>query len=171
MNRRRKIVATLVGIPLAAIALLATIGSLRDSHIVTVTRSTCADRDVMWELWANVPERVEWDRGLEYINVDGPFEAGSTGTVKVEGQGPIAYRIIEVDPKNTYTDRFESLLWTHTDWHHRIEQNDDGCYDVTWELETRGPLSIFSLPALKSIFGEEIPIAVDEFVELAESRS
>ncbi|MFD3507917.1 hypothetical protein [Nocardia sp. NPDC058666] len=171
MTRRRKVVLTLVGIPLAAVALLATIGSLRDSHIVTVTRSTCADRDVMWELWANVPERVEWDKGLEYINVDGPFEAGTSGTVEVEGRGPIEYRIIEVDPKNGYTDRFESLLWTHTDWHHRIELNTDGCYDVTWELEARGPLSIISLPVLESIFGEEIPIAVDEFVALAESRS
>lgn len=107
MTRRRKIVATLVGVPLVAVALLATIGSLKDSHILTVTRSTCADRDVVWDLWANVPQRVKWDKGLEYINVDGPFEVGTTGTVKVEGQGPIKYRIMEVDPKNRYTDRFE----------------------------------------------------------------
>lgn len=171
MTRRRKIVPTFVGIPLAAIALLATIGSLRESHIVTVTRPTCANQDVMWELWANVPERVEWDKGLEYINVDGPFDEGTTGTVKVEGQGPIKYKITEVNPKNGYTDRFESLLWTHTDWHHRIEPDDHGCYEVTWELKARGPLSIISLPVLKSIFGKEVPIAVDEFIELAESRS
>lgn len=171
MTRRRKIVPMLAGIPLAAIALLATIGSLRESHIIKVTRSTCANQDVMWELWVNVPERVEWDKGLEYINVDGPFEEGATGTVKVEGQGPIKYKIIEVDPKNGYTDRFESLLWTYTDWHHRIEPDGEGCYAVTWELKARGPLSIISLPVLKRIFGEEVPSAVDEFVELAESRS
>lgn len=125
----------------------------------------------MWELWADVPERTEWDKGLEYIEVDGPFQAGTTGTVKVEGQGPISYEIIEVVPKERYTDRFESLLWTHTDWHHQIEPNDQGGHDVTWRLEARGPLSLISLPVLKNIFGEEVPAAVDEFVDLAEARS
>lgn len=171
MTRRRKITWSLAGGPLAAIALLAAIGSLRESHLIKVTRSTCADRDVMWDLWADVPERVEWDKGLEYINVDGSFEEGATGTVKVTGQGPIKYKIIEVDPKSGYTDRFESLLWTHTDWHHRIESTGENCYDVTWELKARGPLSLILLPALKNIFGKEVPTAVDEFVELAESRS
>lgn len=168
MAHQRKIVLLAVGIPFATTALLAAIGSMRVSRIVKVTRSTCADRDVMWDLWANVPERVDWDKGLEYININGPFEEGASGTVKVEGQKPIRYTIVAVDPKNSYTDRFQSLLWTHTDWHHRIEPNSAGCYDVTWELTAQGPLSILLLPVLKRVFGKEVPLAVAEFVKLAE---
>ncbi|WP_330230469.1 SRPBCC family protein [Nocardia sp. NBC_00508] len=168
---RRTLVLGVLALLIAAAAVLATVGSLRDSHIVTVTRTTDANPDVMWELWSNVPARTEWDRGLEYINVDGPFEAGTTGTVKVEGQDPVRYEIVEVTPKESFTDRFESLLGTHTDWHHTIQRRADGRYDVTWRLETRGPLSLISLPVLKSIFGEEVPTAVTEFVQLAENRS
>ena len=171
MSRRRKIILIALVVPIGLIAGLAVVGSLRDTHVVTVTRSTTADRDVIWELWADVEHRPEWDKGLEYINLDGPFEAGATGTVKVEGQDPIKYKVIEVAPKERYTDRFESLPGTHTDWKHTIETNEHGGYDVTWRLETRGPLSLISLPVLKSIFGEEIPAAVDEFVTLAEARS
>ncbi|MBL1075822.1 SRPBCC family protein [Nocardia sp. 2] len=163
-----------LGIPLLLLvvaAVLAVLGSLRDSHIVTVTRVTEADPDVMWELWSDVPARTEWDRGLQYIDIDGPFQAGTSGTVKVEGQDPVRYEIVEVTPKVSFTDRFQSLLWTHTDWHHTIEHRADGRYEVTWRLETRGPLSLISLPVLKNIFGEEVPTAVTEFVQLAESRS
>lgn len=164
----------MVGVPVLLVAIvgvLAAVGSLRDSHVVTVTRTTDANPDVMWELWSDVPARTEWDRGLQYIEIDGPFEAGTVGTVKVEGQDPVRYEIVEVAPKVSFTDRFESLLWTHTDWHHSIERRSDGRYDVTWRLEARGPLSLVSLPVLKNIFGEEVPAAVDEFVQLAESRS
>ncbi|MBB4934625.1 hypothetical protein F4561_005445 [Lipingzhangella halophila] len=171
MTRLRKVILSITGALLGVIALLAVIGSVRDTHVVTVTRSTDASRDVLWDLWADVPARTEWDKGLEYIELDGPFEAGTTGTVKVEGQDPINYEVVAVDPKNSYTDRFNSLPWTHTDWHHEIEPNGDGGYDVTWRLEARGPLSLLTLPVLKGIFGEEVPTAVDEFVALAESRS
>ena len=174
MRLRRAIVVAVIFVPLlaiAAIAVIAVIGSLRDSHIVTVTRSTTADPEVMWRLWADVPARTDWDKGLDYIEVDGPFAAGTAGTVKVQGQDPIRYQIIDVQPETSYTDRFESLLWTHTDWHHHIHPREDGGHDVTWQLEARGPLSLLSLPVLKNIFGEEIPLAVDEFVALAEARS
>lgn len=170
MSRR----ALVLGTPLlliAVAAVLVVLGSLRDSHIVTVTRTTEADPDVIWELWTDVPARTEWDRGLQYIDIDGPFQAGTTGTVQVEGQGPVRYEIVEVTTNVSFTDRFESLLWTHTDWHHTIERQVDGRYAVTWRLETRGPLSLISLPVLKNIFGEEVPTAVTEFIRLAESRS
>lgn len=170
MTRRRKVVLSIAGALVGLVALLALLGSVRDIHIVTVTRSTDACRDAMWDLWADVPARTEWDKGLDYIELDGPFEAGTTGTVKVQGQDPIAYEVVEVVPQERYTDRFKSLPWTHTDWHHTIEPNDQGGYDVTWRLEARGPLSILTLPVTTSIFGAEVPGAVDEFVGLAESR-
>lgn len=153
------------------VAILALVGSLRDTHIVTTTRTTDASPDVMWELWADVPNRTEWDHGLEYIEIDGPFEKGTTGVVKVEGQSEIEWKLIEVTPKSAYTDRFQSLPGTHTDWHHTIESNGDGTYDVTWRLETRGPLSILTLPVTNALLGNEVPNAVDEFVALAEERS
>ena len=170
MSRRRKIALLTVGGLLGLMAVLAVVGSVRDTHIVTVTRSTDAPRSVLWDLWADVPSRTDWDKGLEYIRLDGPFKAGATGTVKVEGQGPIPYEVVDVNPEDSYTDRFKSLPATHTDWHHTIAPNGDGGYDVTWRLEARGPLSILTLPVTKAIFGGEIPGAVDEFVSLAESR-
>lgn len=174
MTRRRKVRNVLMSIAgglLGVLALLALIGSLRDTHVVTVTRSTDASREVIWEMWADVSARTDWDHGLEYIDLDGQFTPGTTGTVKVEGQDPVAYEIVEVVPGESYTDRFESLPWTHTDWHHTVEPNDRGGFEVTWRLEARGPLSIITLPVTKTIFNDEVPSAVDEFVELAEERS
>lgn len=171
LRRRGKVLLVVIGVIALTVAALAAVGSVRDTHIVTVTRTTDADPEVMWQLWADVDRRTEWDRGLEYIRLDGAFRAGATGSVKVRGQGPISYEVVEVVPRQRFTDRFNSLLGTHTDWHHSIEPRADGRYDVTWRLEARGPLSLLAAPVLTSIFGDEVPTAVDEFVRLAESRS
>lgn len=171
MSRSRKIVLGILITLLVTTGLAVAVGSFRHTHIITVTRTTTADPNVMWHLWEDVPNRTDWDHGLDYIKLDDEFREGAAGTVKVDGQDPLDYEIIDVDPGIGFTDRFYSFAGTYTDWHHTINERPDGRHDVTWRLEASGPLSLISTPALKSIFGDEVPAAVDEFVELAEKRT
>jgi hypothetical protein len=101
----------------------------------------------------------------------GPSSGRPGGVPQADRSAVNSGDVIRARYGQSYTDRFESLLWTHTDWHHHLEPHHEGGYDVSWRLEARGPLSLISLPVLESIFGEEVSTAVDDFVELAEARS
>ena len=52
-------------------------------HVITVTRQTTAKPEAIWRLWADVPNRTHWDDSLERITLQGPFQSGAAGTVKL----------------------------------------------------------------------------------------
>ncbi len=89
-----------VGIPGAII------GSTMNVPVIEVTRKTTATREQVWELWADVPNRTRWDADLEYTRLDGPFQTGSTGEVKLKGQPAGKFLITYCEPLEGYTDRF-----------------------------------------------------------------
>lgn len=152
-------------------ATLATVGSLRTTHLITVTRETTASPEHIWPLWADVPERTRWDEGLEWIRIDGPFETGSTGEVKLRGQPAVPYEIIECDPMRSYTDRFYPPAGGRMDWHHTIEDRGDGTWAVTFRVTVRGPTSLALTPVFKQILNDELPATVDRLIALAEASA
>jgi hypothetical protein len=149
-------------------ATLAAVGSLRATHVVTVTRETTATREQIWQLWADVPERTRWDDGLEWIRVDGPFETGATGEVKLKGQPAVRLEILECDPARGYTDRFFLPAGARMDWHHTILDRGNGTRVVTFRVVVKGPTALMLTPVLKRILGDELPATVDRLVALAE---
>ncbi len=47
-------------------------------------------------LFADVASWPEWNKGIEWVTLDGPFAAGTTGQMKVPSQEPFAFRLIAV---------------------------------------------------------------------------
>lgn len=168
-SRTRLMVGTGLGLALVA-TVLALLGSMRSMQVATVSRSTTATAEAVWELWADVPQRTRWDEGLEWIRSDGPFGQGTTGTVKLKGQPQRHFEVIEANRPTEYTDRFFLPAGTRMDWRHRIEQRPDGHY-VTFTVRVQGPTALLLTPILRSILGEELPGTVDRLVTMAEAKN
>ncbi|HEY5234585.1 MAG TPA: hypothetical protein VIJ14_00280, partial [Rhabdochlamydiaceae bacterium] len=54
------------------------------------TVETSASPAAIWEIWQDVVLWNTGDHGIEYSTINGPFEVGSTGTIKPKG-GPLVH--------------------------------------------------------------------------------
>lgn len=149
----------------------AIIGSRTTMKIITVTRKTTASEQAIWELWANAPDRTRWDDSLEWATINGPFEKGATGEVKLKGQPVRKFEIMEAVPDARYTDRFYLPMGGKMDWHHSITELGDGQREVTFAIEASGPTVFLLGPIMKQILKNDLPPTVEKLLQVAESAS
>jgi len=170
VNVRKTIVRTgliILGVLFMVAIPGAIIGSTTNVPVIEVTRTTMATREQVWDLWADVPNRTKWDADLEYAKIDGPFQTGSTGEVKLKEQPARRFLITDCKPLEGYTDRFFLPLYGKMDWHHTMRDTKDGL-QVTFRIEVTGPSALILAPVLKQILEDELPPAVDDLIALAE---
>jgi Polyketide cyclase / dehydrase and lipid transport len=74
------------------------------SYIYTHTVETDLTPEAIWALYDDVSTWPSWDAGAELITRDGPFEAGTTGTMKFVGQEALQYRLKKVEPRREFVD-------------------------------------------------------------------
>ena len=171
---RKRIVRTgltIVGVPVVVAVSGAVIGSTTDVPVIEVTREvtreTTATREQIWGLWADVPNRTRWDADLEYARLDGPFQTGSTGEVKLEKQPARRFLITYCEPLEGYTDRFFLPFYGKMDWHHTIKETKGG-REVTFRVEVSGPSALILAPVMQNILRDDLPPTVDRLISLAE---
>jgi hypothetical protein len=160
-----------LGVGLGVVTLtagLAAVGTSRTTHVLTVSRTTTASPEAIWELWADVANRTRWDEGLEWARIDGPFQQGASGQVKLRDQPTRRFEIIECQPMRRYTDRFFLPLGTTMDWHHAVEERGPNQRQVTFRVVAKGPSSLVLAPVLRRILQGELPQTVDKLINLAE---
>lgn len=168
-RRRRIAVATLGALAVAALA-VAVAGSLSSRHLITVRRTTTAPAATVWELWSAVPQRTRWDPSLEWATLDGPFQAGSRGTLKIHDQPAREFEIVEATPNRSYTDRYFLPLGARMDWEHTITDTGPDRREVVFTVTLKGPTSVVLAPILTGILNNELPTAVDQLIHLSEAR-
>ncbi|MFG1639725.1 SRPBCC family protein [Amycolatopsis sp. NPDC049252] len=85
----------------------------------THTETSTAPAAAIWPLWADTARWPEWDAGVRSVVLDGPFEAGVSGTMTMDGMPPIPFTLTEVTGGRSFTDetrlpdallRFEHVL-------------------------------------------------------------
>jgi hypothetical protein len=59
---------------------------------------------VIWALYEDVRTWPLWDDQAGAVTRDGPFAAGTTGTMTFTGQDPLAYRLVRVEPEREFLD-------------------------------------------------------------------
>lgn len=167
-GRIRRVLLRLTVGALALIAVVATVGTLTTTNVVTVTRTTTASADAIWNLWADVPHRTRWDTDLEWARINGPFQQGATGEVKLTDQPVRAFEVIGYHPTNGYTDRFFLPLDTSMDWHHTITELGDGRRDVTFRVEVTGPTALVVALIAGNILNDDLPATVERLTTFAD---
>jgi hypothetical protein len=69
------------------------------SHTVETTASPAG----IWRIWTDVPNWKSWDDGLKSAELNGPFAAGTTGTL-IPDKGPKSrFVLTEVIDEQSYT--------------------------------------------------------------------
>jgi hypothetical protein len=168
MNKAPGILARL-GLGVVALsAAAAAVGALTTTHVATVTRTTTASPEAIWNLWADVPNRTRWDSGLVWARIDGPFQQGATGEVRLKDQPTRRFEVVDSRPPRRYTDRFFLPMGTSMDWHHSIDELDDNRRQVTFRVEVTGPTALILAPIAKNILGDELPQTIDRLTAIAE---
>lgn len=104
------------------------------SHTVETTATPAQ----VWPLYADVARWREWDSGLEAVELDGPFAAGSAGTMQVEGQPPLTWTLTEVVDGELFTDVTEIPGVATLTFVHRLEATATGTR-ITHEVRIEGP--------------------------------
>jgi len=68
---------------------------------------TDASVEAIFAILTDVSAWPEWNAGVERVDLNGPFVAGTTGTMVVPGQDPLTFRLVWVDEAGGFEDETE----------------------------------------------------------------
>jgi Polyketide cyclase / dehydrase and lipid transport len=126
------------------------------------THDSDAAPEAVFALWADVEGWPSWDASLSATTLDGPFAAGTTGTLHPQGMPePIAFRLTAVEPGAGFADetRLGPLALR---FEHRVEPHEWGSRIVV-SIEAEGPDADQFGPAV----AEDLPESVAALAEAA----
>ena len=135
--------------------------------IIKHTVETTASPEAIWEIWQDVTNWNTWDHGIEYSTIDGPFKAGTTGTLKPKG-GPLVHtKLTAVEPKKLFIDEAKLTLARIIVSHFLTESN--GKTYVTHQIEMTGPLAFFFAFVIERNMKKNLPQEMAAMIKKAES--
>lgn len=108
------------------------------TYTYTHTIEADVSPDAVWALYDDVTTWPDWDAQAEKITRDGPFAAGTTGTMTFKGQDPLHYRLVKVEPKREWVDETPvgDIVVRVS---HRLNPLSDGRLQITYAAEIDGP--------------------------------
>ncbi|SEG88635.1 Polyketide cyclase / dehydrase and lipid transport [Nonomuraea solani] len=123
---------------------------------------TTAPAAAVWARYAAVNDWTAWDTGLLQVDLEGPFEVGTEGTMTPAGQHTVRFRIVELVTNELFTD--ETVVAGMTlRFIHRLTETETGTR-VVHRVEITGPGAEQIGPAVTS----DVPEAMAALVKLAE---
>ncbi len=127
---------------------------------------TTATVEAIWRIFQDTSTWNRWNEGIERIDIEGPFAAGTWFTMKPPGQEVLRSRLLEVRDNEYFVDetRVGDLVVTVT---HRIERLGVKGARVTYSIETTGAGAAEIGPAIAADF----PVVLSALARTAEQRS
>lgn len=99
---------------------------------------TDASPEAIWRLYTDPSSWPSWDSGIEHMELDGPFAAGTTGRLTPVGQDNLPFTLIEVVPTRRFVDETHVaglvLRFIHT-----LVPEPTGGTTITHRVEIIGP--------------------------------
>ena len=127
---------------------------------------TDATPEAIWPLYADVPAWPRWDQGLEWVTLNGPFAAGSTGSLKVPGQDPLPFTLLDVRPLEGFSDEtYIPDLAIRFD--HSVVPTSTGKTRITHRVSITGPAADDAGPQLGPQITADVPEAMEALADLA----
>ncbi|MEI6791092.1 MAG: SRPBCC family protein [Myxococcaceae bacterium] len=107
--------------------------------IIEHTVETTASPSAIWQVWQDVANWNTWDHGIEFSAINGPFQVGTTGTLKPKG-GPLVHtKLTRVELMKSFVDE-AALPLTRIIVSHSLEKSGVKTR-VTHRIEMKGLLS------------------------------
>lgn len=135
--------------------------------ITTYTIETTATPAQIWQVWQDVENWKNWDDTIEYSRLEGSFQAGSRGTLKLKRTPQLEFVLMEVEPfKKVVQDTSVTLAKVVST---QLMSQVGGKTQVTFEIDIKGPLAFVYALMLRSSIKKKIPKEMDEMVKIAET--
>jgi Polyketide cyclase / dehydrase and lipid transport len=124
--------------------------------------------EAVWALYEDVGTWPSWDAQAELITRDGPFAAGTAGTMRFAGQEPLEYRLTKVEPLREFVDEtaVDALVVRVS---HRLEPLPSGRLRITHRAEIDGPED--EARRVGPMITADFPDTMTSLVALAKERS
>src|SRR5437867_2928223 len=100
---------------------------------------TKANPEKIWNCWKDVPSWPRWDHELEWSQIEGSFEPGTSGKLKPKGWPVTAFRITSVE-NDGYQDE-TILLLTKVVFTHKMQRIAANRTIITHRAEVKGLLA------------------------------
>ncbi len=125
---------------------------------------TNASPEAIWKLFSDVPNWKKWNAGIESIEIQGPFSAGTVFIMTPPGQEPLFSRLVEVRENEAFVDetRVDDVVVLVT---HRIDSLASGRTCVTYAVQVSGP----SAEEIGRAVSSDFPDVLKALVALAQS--
>jgi hypothetical protein len=105
----------------------------------SATRISTAAPAAFFARWGDMATWPEWNADTEWVRLDGPFTAGSTGVLKPKG-GPKTKFVITELTDQVFTD-VSLLMGARLTFHHTVAPTADGGTEVSVTVTLTGPLA------------------------------
>lgn len=128
---------------------------------------TTAPAPALWRRWSDVPAWPSWNAGIENIQIDGPFQAGTAFTMTPPGEDPVPMRLTEVVPGELFTDEMNAGDFVVRTVH-RLTPVPGGRTRITYRTEITGPAAGQVGPELGPAITADFPDVLAALVALAE---
>ena len=136
----------------------------RTEHSIETTAAPRA----IWRLWADVDGWPEWNGGIERIQLEGPFAAGSRIVMTPSGQEPVELRLAEVVEPDRFVDEAdlgEVVVRTS----HYVQPLQGEGTRVTYRMEITGPAADSLGPRIGPEISGDFPQVLAALAERAEA--
>lgn len=131
------------------------------------TETTTAPPSAVWARWADPATWPEWDPETTAARLDGPFEAGTSGSLTPAGGPAVRFVLTEVTPGASFAD-CAHLPLARVLFEHIVRADDTGSR-FTHRVTVTGPLA----PVVGRLLGRRIaaglPHAMRCLARLAEA--
>lgn len=136
--------------------------------IIKHSVETTASPEDIWQIWQDVKNWNTWDHGIEYSTINGPFEEGTTGTLKPKG-GPLVHtKLICVEPFKKFVDESKLFLAKIIVSHYLTKSADKML--VTHQIEMTGPLAFLFAHLIGRTMKKNLPQEMEAMVRKAELK-
>ena len=132
---------------------------------------TKAPIEAVRALFEDVAGWPEWNAGIEWIRLDGPFAVGTKGTMKVPGQEPLPFRLIAVGPTGfeDATDVPDAGIVVRV--LHSIETIDGSAVRITYRATIDGPAADQVGPVVGPQITADFPAVLTALAARAEATA
>lgn len=109
------------------------------TEIAAASVTSSAPPAAFFARWADVATWPEWDHGIEWVRLDGPFAQGTTGTLKPKGGPKTRFVIASLVDGREFVD-VSRLPGARLTFAHYVTPDADGGCSVRVQVDVSGPL-------------------------------
>jgi hypothetical protein len=104
------------------------------------SEETAASRSEVWALWSRPERWPEFDRGIVWATLDGPFVAGAKVKLKPKGGPKSTLEIVTAEPDQGFST-LAKLPLAKMRFAHALSDGAGGRTRITSTIEVTGPLA------------------------------